>query len=89
VLHFLAIQELRGSRILNQALDDWYLAKDKNYQIFAEKYPLNGEQNNQKEKVKEMMKWCNTMKIRATPTIFINGSELPEDYLISELKNFF
>ena len=25
------------------ALDDWYLAPKKDYEVFAEKYPMNGE----------------------------------------------
>lgn len=89
VRHLLAIQEKSDGQTLHDALDDWYLAKEKNYPKFAEKYPMNGELNQQKQKMIEMQNWCNIMKIRATPTIFINGSELPDEYLITEIKNFF
>lgn len=87
VSHLLAIQEKLGKNMVQQALDDWYLAKEKNYEVFARKYPINGELQQQQEKMKKMYQWCNDMKIRATPTIYINGKELPESYQITELKH--
>ncbi|WP_270087397.1 vitamin K epoxide reductase family protein [Sphingobacterium sp. SYP-B4668] len=89
VQHLLAIQEKEGERIAQQALDDWYLSEQKDYEVFAKKYPMNGELKLQKNKIDAMYDWCNEMKIRATPTIYINGYELPDSYRISELKNFF
>jgi len=50
---------------------------------------MNGELTLQKEKIYAMRAWCDSMKIRVTPTIFVNGAELPESYLIAELKNFY
>lgn len=87
VKHLLAIEENLSQEILQQALDDWYLLDNKDYQVFAEKYPMNGELNRQDEKIKKMRKWCDDMKIRATPTIYIDGKELPDGYRIRELKN--
>ena len=89
VEHLLAIQERDGLHQVHQALDDWYLAKEKNYEQFAEKYPMNGELNNQKDKIIAMRDWCDKMKIRATPTLYINGFECPDTYRIAELKNLF
>lgn len=89
VAHLLAIDEKYGTRAVHKALDDWYLAEEKDYKIFAAKYPMNGELKSQSEKMKAMSAWCDAMKIRATPTVFIDGRELPESYRIDELKNFF
>lgn len=89
VQHLLAIQEKYGLEQVSQALDDWYLAENKDYEAFAQKYQMNGELKQQKDKIVAMKNWCNTMKIRATPTIYVNGAELPETYRITELKNFF
>lgn len=89
VAHLLAIEEKYESGQVQQALDDWYLAPKKDYGTFAEKYPMNGELKRQQEKIYAMRDWCEAMKIRATPTIFIDGYELPESYRIAELKNFF
>lgn len=89
VTHFLAIQQKLGSQAVHQALDDWYLAPEKNYILFADKYPMNGELKQQSDKISAMNDWCEKMKIRATPTLFINGKEMPDIYRINELKNFF
>lgn len=89
VQHFLALQEKYGNETLHLALDDWYLANIKDYDIFKKKYPIKGELKQQNDKITAMKKWCVKMKIRATPTIYINGFELPESYQISDLKNFF
>lgn len=89
VLHFLAIQDKYGDEKIQQALDDWYMNPRKDYKKFAKKYPMNGEQEWQMDKVLAMRRWCDAMKIRSTPTIFVNGYELPDGYRIAELKNFF
>ncbi len=89
VSHLLAIQQKYGDIKVHKALDEWYLAEDKHYETFAAKYPMNGELKTQKNKITAMRDWCNAMKIRATPTIFINGNELPESYHIADLENFF
>lgn len=89
VRHLLAIQQRNGDQVVHKALDDWYLANQKDYKVFAEKYPVNGELEQQKDKILAMRTWCNQMKIRATPTIYVNGYELPDSYRVSELKNFF
>ena len=72
-----------------QALDDWYLAKKKDYDVFALKYPMNGELKEQENKLDLMKHWCDEAEVTATPTFFINGRRLPETYSINELKNIF
>lgn len=89
VLHLLAIQDRYDDIVTHQALDDWYLSTKKNFTAFAAKYPINSELKEQKNQVKAMRDWCDTMKIRATPTFFINGRELPDSYEVKDLKNFF
>jgi uncharacterized membrane protein len=87
--HLLAIAAKENSQLNAQALDDWYLANKKDYDVFAGKYPMNGELKEQDEKIELMSKWCNDGEITATPTFFINGKRLPETYNINELKNIF
>jgi uncharacterized membrane protein len=84
--HFLAIAEKENQEITRQALDDWYGGKSKEYAQFATKYPMNGELNQQEEKVKLMEDWCNRENIAYTPTLFINGYELPKEYNVEDLK---
>jgi len=89
VSHLLAINQCLGKTVLHSALEEWYSAESKDYESFAIKYPTNSELSHQTEHIKSMNDWCDRMKIRATPTIFINGKELPEGYQVGELKNFF
>ena len=87
VLHFLAIEEKYGVEKITSALDDWYSATDKNYELFAEKYPIKEDLKAQINKVYIMKNWCDKMKVRATPTLYIDGYELPDIYLVDDLKN--
>ena len=87
VKHLLAIAAQNNSEQTKQALDDWYNAPKKDYAAFAVKYPMNGEMKQQAEKIDAMDNWCKEAEIAFTPTIFINGHALPENYNISELKN--
>lgn len=89
--HLLAINEKQDSLQTLQALDDWYLADKKDYEVFATKYPCdsyweNGEIKGQEKQIEDMMAWCKAADITATPTLFINGKRLPENYSIKELK---
>ncbi len=88
VKHLLAIAS-KGDEILTEhALNDWYLAKEKNYDQFAIKYPMNGELQKQTEKIDLMKAWCDMVKIQYTPTIFIDGYELPKNYQLKDINYF-
>jgi uncharacterized membrane protein len=84
--HLLAINAKQNVKQTAQALDDWYLADKKNYNLFADKYPINGELKQQEVQIEAMSKWCKEAGIFGTPTLFINGHRLPETYSIKELK---
>jgi len=84
--HLLAIAEKQDSLLTRQALDDWYLADKKDYEVFAAKYPMNGEVKEQEGAIDKMKEWCKEAEISFTPTFFINRKRLPENYKIEELK---
>ncbi|WP_299526766.1 vitamin K epoxide reductase family protein [Winogradskyella sp.] len=86
VRHFMAIDSKGDKAKTQKALDDWYLSEEKNYETFANRYPINGELEAQDEKIEAMGKWCSAEKITYTPTIFINGRELPREYSAEDLK---
>jgi uncharacterized membrane protein len=88
VKHLLAIAEKQNERLTKQALDDWYLAKKKDYELFAAKYPMNGELKMQNAKVEAMRNWCDEVGIAFTPTFFINGYKLPDIYNVGDLQYF-
>jgi thiol-disulfide isomerase/thioredoxin len=89
VSHLLAINEQSNSEgDIKLALDDWYLADKKDYDLFATKYPMNGELAKQGYKIKLMERWSKEMEITFTPTIFINGYQIPNAYGIEDLQYF-
>lgn len=87
IRHFYAIQQEYGDDVLDKALMDWYSAKEKNYEVFALQYPVKQDLTKYNVNIDAMSSWCNLNKITYTPTIFINGFELPELYTVSDLKH--
>lgn len=69
-------------------LVDWYTQM--NPELFAKKYPLRdgvvkimGE--NSKEPEIQHYEWVKQNEIRRTPTFFINGSRMPQNYRVEDL----
>lgn len=89
VKHLMAIAEQNSEELLKSALDDWYNATEKNYELFALKYAHVEGVNDQGQKLKAMNEWCNKTQIAFTPTFFINGRQLPQMYSVNDLKYFF
>lgn len=88
VRHLLAVAEEGNEKRTKQALDDWYLAKKKDYDAFASKYSVNGAQARQEARIEAMREWCDKTGIAFTPTFFVNGRQLPEIYTAGDLKYF-
>lgn len=88
VKHFYAILEQYGPVYFEKSLDDWYMSKNKDYDSFAEKYPVEIPLNKYDSKLDEMSKWCKINNISYTPTIYINGYELPDMYSVGDLRYF-
>lgn len=86
VAHFMTLEAEEGGQI-RKALDYWYHYEKKDYEDFANKYPVNGKLEWQKDKINAMHRWCDAEKITHTPTLFVNGYELPREYDIADLKD--
>jgi len=86
--HLMAIADKGDPALLHNALDDWYNAPKKDYDIFSAKYKLNGELQQQGNKLQAMREWCEKTEIPGTPTFFINGFQLPELFTMKDLKLF-
>jgi uncharacterized membrane protein len=67
---------------------EWYDNGRNDIESFIKKYPVDYED----PKVDEIMSihnnWCKMVNIEATPTLYINGSELPNWYKVEDLKYF-
>lgn len=85
VKHLMAIESKGNEQQTRKALDDWYLPNRQDYGVFSQLYPMNGELNKQSEKIRAMHEWCEKENIVYTPSIFINGYELPKEYDVDDL----
>ncbi|MBL0882670.1 MAG: thioredoxin domain-containing protein [Chitinophagaceae bacterium] len=88
--HLITLAAKESSEGVKKVLDDWYLAPEKIYKEFAQKYPISEDELQLHESsLTEMNEWCEKSKIEYTPTFFINGYQLPRIYSIDELKYFY
>lgn len=74
---------------IEDILIDWYENKSKNIEDFKQKHPVKKRDsiwNN--NNANAMSHFCKTINITETPTIFINGFELPNTYSVSDVKYF-
>jgi uncharacterized membrane protein len=87
--HLATLAQIADATLMKTALDDWYLANDKNYEVFAAKYPIEDTILTERgsNSLKKMSTWCKTAEISGTPTFFINGYKLPDQYSLKELKD--
>jgi protein-disulfide isomerase len=71
---------------MKEALNDWYNQKYTDYKSWANEYPT--EDGKYYEALKEQRDWCSLTNITGTPTIFINGRRLPQNYQPEDIKYF-
>lgn len=86
VRHFLAINAKGNNVKTRKALNQWYNHKNKDYARFAKDYPVGKILLQQDKSINAMSAWCISEKIAYTPTIFINGFKLPNEYSINDLE---
>lgn len=83
--HIGALTKLNDIALVERALNDWYAQSTKEYEQWAQKYPVNfnSEINAVTQKQKD---WCEMAEISSTPTILVNGYKLPEPYRLEDIK---
>lgn len=88
--HLMALfRQGNDADLIKKALVDWYSIGRKDYKRFVMRFPIkNSSLKEQDNAIKGMYQWCKSMEITYTPTIFINGYELPPDYNIQDLYYF-
>lgn len=83
--HIGALSRLNDITVVEQALYDWYTQSSRKYEQWAQKYPVN--LNNEISTVTKKQKdWCEMAEISFTPTILVNGYKLPEPYRLEDVK---
>ncbi|MBX2900900.1 MAG: thioredoxin domain-containing protein [Cyclobacteriaceae bacterium] len=82
-----SIQQQESNEKALRALSGWYLANG-NLEDWKRKFLL--QQQQESDVVAEILKrheqWCARVAIEKTPTLFINGRALPEEFSVNELK---
>ncbi|PJJ84438.1 vitamin K epoxide reductase family protein [Mucilaginibacter auburnensis] len=86
-LHLMAIKKSKESIAVKNAIDDWYEQKQKNYDEWAKVHPQKGDAFGLDSIVKQR-EWCNLTNVTSTPTLFLNGRKLPQNYLPEDIKYF-
>lgn len=86
-LHLLAIDAMKDRHLTRRAFSSWYNSPEKNYRNFASLYPIEGDMEAYSESISAMEKWCELANITYTPTIFVNGYQLPEIYSLKDLNS--
>jgi uncharacterized membrane protein len=82
--YLLKLMDGKGPEYKKQVLHDWYVLM--NLDKFQQKYTLQREANIQQQ-LEEHEQWNKEARIENTPTIFINGYELPKQYKATDLKH--
>jgi uncharacterized membrane protein len=82
----MALYQQEPREKFEKALDEWYLTEKKDFKLFSGKYPLEIDSGKVSRPIDEMSNWCKDQGIEATPTIFINGYQLPGGYKIKDLE---
>lgn len=89
VKHFLALAEQDNGKYI-EAMDYWYLTKERNYETLKQKFPLPEDIiEKQVDKIISMREWCINAEIEGTPTVYINGKRLPSTFNLEDLKDIF
>ncbi|RVU00440.1 hypothetical protein EOD41_13260 [Mucilaginibacter limnophilus] len=85
--HFMAMSYQHNSLFMKTALNDWYNRKIIDYHSLVSYYPVTEDPGI--DMVMEIQKqWCDNIEIKGTPTIFINGRQLPHPYQPEDIKYF-
>lgn len=83
--HFMALNDCQDKATVRKALHDWYEQNQKNYEVWAKKYPVQLDEKAY-FKLNEQSAWCTASDIKYTPTFLLNGYKLPESYQIQDIK---
>lgn len=68
--------------------NEWFNVGKNSPKDFYSKYPVDINNKNVIEEFQRQQAWSKKYKFHYTPIVFVNGYELPEDYIIDDLKYF-
>lgn len=83
-LHHLS---LTNRHLLKEAVHTWYEHTYKDFESWATAYPVK-EKVNIDAKIETQRDWCKQAEIKGTPTIFLNGYQIPQPWQYQDIKYF-
>ncbi|WP_199120296.1 vitamin K epoxide reductase family protein [Pedobacter sp. ASV28] len=83
--HLSALRKHYDMDIAEKAMNEWYNSVRKNYEAWAEKYPVEIT-NDIKMSMDAQKNWIDMLDIEYTPAFLINGYKLPDNYKLEEIK---
>ncbi|MBL7909887.1 MAG: thioredoxin domain-containing protein [Bacteroidia bacterium] len=86
--HLITLSKTLTPNKLQSALHDWYSDAKKDFDQLATRYPVTEQLASEigGELLTQMSDWCEIAEITGTPTLYLNGYKLPQQYSINELK---
>jgi len=86
--HLLMLDAITDKKLVREAMNEWYIKKQKKFDSWKEKYPASINNESTILKLQKNLDWLKLTEITATPTVLVNGYKLPYPYVLSDLKYF-
>jgi len=86
VKHLLSLKDSDSGR-LEQAVHEWYEGKYKDLDSWKKAYPAE-EKKDAKVILEKYNDWCKMADVKGTPTVFLNGYQLPAPWQLEDIKYF-
>lgn len=74
--------------IRHTVFEEWFEKGRYNKESFFKKYPVDFNDSSINEEYQRHVSWVESTKLSYTPFILINGYELPEGYVVEDLRYF-
>jgi len=77
-----------GQEQSEEIYKEWYREGKNDIDAFNKKYPFDLSDPRVEEIFESHLAWCKNAGIKGTPTLYVNGHELPGWYRVEDLKYF-
>ena len=84
----LYLQNSANADYVEKCFDEWFESGKSDREKFFIKYGSGIDLQLTEQEYNNHIFWRKLAKIKATPTILINGCELPDNYIIEDISNF-
>lgn len=83
--HLLALDPAR----VHEALTTWFTQSHLDYEVWVQHFPLLAESDEAQSMAVEHGRWCRSVGVTATPTVFFDGYRFPALYRLADMAWLF